>query len=303
MTGKSNTNIREAVMSELASRRIAAQRLKTEREEYLIKNIPGYESVSEDIRKYGIALGRLALKGRNSDEYADAQEKLNALIEKKKQIVSEYENYLTDVYTCGICEDRGYYTENGNTVMCRCYKSILTEKLMESYGIISDMGTFDTFDISLYPETADEKEYGVSAAPRNVIKNTLRKCREFVENFDNEKSKNMLFVGKTGVGKSFMCNCIAYELVKKGVPVLYVSAPALLSKATMIAVNEEQNVNKQEFCNLVRSVDLLIIDDLGTEKQSDAKYQELLEILNERIRGYSRGLRTVISTNLSPKNI
>ena len=73
--------------------------------------------------------------------------------------------------------------------------------------------------------------------------------------------------------------------------------------AVLITARDEQRLEKQEFCDLVRNIDVLIIDDLGTEKQSDAKYQELLEILNERSRKVGKGLRTIISTNLSQKNM
>ena len=48
------------------------------------------------------------------------------------------------------------------------------------------------------------------------------------KNFDNPNSKNLLFTGNTGLGKTFMSNCIAKELVKNGKTVLYQTAPVLL---------------------------------------------------------------------------
>ncbi len=298
-----NVNVRSAVMSELALRRTAAKRLREDRENYIEKNVSGYSKLTAEITKCGIALGRLALCGKQSEEYIKIQQKLDELIVEKQKLTEEYKDFLENVYRCNICKDTGFCEESGASIPCRCYRSILAEKMMESYGISSDNGTFEEFKIEYYSDDTIENVNGIDVSQRKIMGKVFKMCKNFADEYESGETDNMLFTGKTGVGKTFMCNSIAYELVKKGVPVLYMSAPSLLAKATMITSSDEQRMNQQEFCSLVRSVDVLIIDDLGTEKQSDTKYQELLEILNERIRGYGRGLRTVISTNLSPKDI
>ncbi|MBQ8164529.1 MAG: ATP-binding protein [Clostridia bacterium] len=310
MEDKYVKSIHEQISSILSERRNSALRLREERIKYAEKNVPGYTEINEKIRRKGLALGRLAFKGKSSGEYKTAQSELDKLIAEKNLLTENIgDDFFDNVYFCRVCSDEGYYTESGKTVRCRCYKQLLADLLAENFAITPDRGTFETFRTDIYTfdlnDEEDSKDQKAIAplSPSEYMAAVLKKCRSFVADFGTENAKNMLFWGKSGVGKSFMCNAIAYELVKKGVPVMYISAPSMLAKATSVTVNDEQRIEKQEFCNLIRSIDVLIIDDLGTEKQSDAKYQELLEVLNERSRKYGSGLRTIVSTNLSQKNM
>lgn len=299
------------IASVLADRRSTALKLKEERVTYAENNIPGYKEISLKIREKGLLLGKLAFRGRNTDEYKNAQTELESMIaEKEKLTESLGKGFFDDVYTCGICSDSGFYTDdNGKSMRCRCYKQLLADMLAENFAVSPALGTFESFRTDVYSfDLSDEDDLKdqKAIAPMSCgeyMSAVFDKCRAFVDNFESGNSKNLLLWGKSGTGKSFMCNAIAYELIKSGIPVLYVSAPSMLSKVTAVTVNDEQRLEKQEFCDLVRNIDVLIIDDLGTEKQSDAKYQELLEILNERSRKFGKGLRTIISTNLSQKNM
>lgn len=131
------------------------------------------------------------------------------------------------------------------------------------------------------------------------------RCLNFVENFSDKDNKNLLFIGQTGLGKTFMCNSIAIELLEKGIPVLYLSAPEIFNKLSMRYSNDElERERSKELSQLVEEVELLIIDDLGTEKQTAARYTELLEILNAReLRSRKDVCKTIISTNLEPSDI
>lgn len=304
-------NIHSRIASILSDRKNAALKLKAERISHAEKNLPGYKELGDKIREKGLKLGRLAFQGKNSAEYKAAQFELQFLIEEKISCEKTMgEGFFDAVYTCSLCEDEGIFVgEDGKSVKCRCYRQLLADMLAENFAITKDHGTFDTFRTDIYTlDQSDEDDIKDKKAIEPLscgeyMSAVFNKCRSFVEDFESGKSKNLLLWGKSGVGKSFMCNAIAYELIKNGIPVSYVSAPAMLAKVTAITVNDEQRLEKQEFCELVRNIDVLIIDDLGTEKQSDTKYQELLEILNERSRKYGKGLRTVISTNLSQKNM
>lgn len=311
MSEKNIRNIHEQVSFILSERKKVASKLKEERIKYAEDNIPGYTDINEKIRQKGLSLGRVAFKGKNSDEYKNIQYELEKLIAEKELLIKKLgENFFEDVYFCKKCSDDGYYVESGKNVRCQCYKQLLADMLAKNFAITPDMGTFDTFRTDVYtfdPNDEEDMKDQSAIAPLSAseyMAAVLKKCRAFAEDYDTKKhTKNLLLWGKSGVGKSFMCNAIAYDLITKGVPVLYVSAPSMLAKATAVTVNEEQRLEKQEFCDLIRNIDVLIIDDLGTEKQSDAKYQELLEVINERSRKFGKGLRTVISTNLSQKNM
>ena len=104
-------------------------------------------------------------------------------------------------------------------------------------------------------------------------------------------------------GKTFMSNCIANELLKKGKTVLYQTAPVLLESV----INYKMSKNKSSIDNIYNSVlncDLLIIDDLGTESLNSMKLSELFTILNTRILNLNNKVtKTIISTNLDINDI
>lgn len=100
-----------------------------------------------------------------------------------------------------------------------------------------------------------------------------------------------------------MSNCIAKELLKSGKTVLYQTAPVLLESVIDYKMSKQKNT----FDNIYKSVlnvDLLIIDDLGTESLNSMKLSELFTILNTRILNLNhKTTKTIISTNLNIKDI
>ena len=59
--------------------------------------------------------------------------------------------------------------------------------------------------------------------PRENIQAVLSTCHDFIDHFD-EQSRNLLFYGDTGVGKTFLTNCIARELLDASHTVIYLTA-------------------------------------------------------------------------------
>lgn len=104
-------------------------------------------------------------------------------------------------------------------------------------------------------------------------------------------------------GKTFMSNCIAQELLKNGKTVLYQTAPVLLESVIDYKMSKQKNL-KDNIYQSVLNVDLLIIDDLGTESLNSMKLSELFTILNTRILNLNHKItKTIISTNLNIKDI
>ncbi len=105
-------------------------------------------------------------------------------------------------------------------------------------------------------------------------------------------------------GKTFMSNCIASELLKKGKTVLYQTAPILLESVIDYKMNRQKNSSLDNIYESYLNVDLLIIDDLGTESLNSMKLSELFTILNTRILNLNKKItKTIISTNLGIKDI
>ncbi len=100
-----------------------------------------------------------------------------------------------------------------------------------------------------------------------------------------------------------MSNCIAKELLQSGKTVLYQTAPVLLENVIDYKLNKQKNTSDYLYDSIL-NVDLLIIDDLGTESLNTMKLSELFTILNTRILNLNHKLtKTIISTNLNIKDI
>ena len=100
-----------------------------------------------------------------------------------------------------------------------------------------------------------------------------------------------------------MSNSIAQELLKAGKTVLYQTAPILLENVIDYKMSKQKNPNDNIYQSVL-TVDLLIIDDLGTESLNSMKLSELFTILNTRILNLNNKVtKTIISTNLNIKDI
>lgn len=91
-------------------------------------------------------------------------------------------------------------------------------------------------------------------------------------------------------------NCIAAELIKKDVIVIYQTAYEILKT---IEDRKFKNIDDDKY-NLYFEADLLIVDDLGIEFVNSFTTSEIFNIINTRL---LRGKKTLISTNLSPKEL
>ena len=185
--------------------------------------------------------------------------------------------------------------------MCSCLKQRLLNNLYNKSNLTNiDKENFANFDENLFSNIKDS-EHGYS--PRQNVINIKKASLEFINNFNNPDTKNLLFTGNTGLGKSYMSNCIANELLKQGKTVLYQTAPVLLETIIDNKFNKYKTNDVNEFYDNVLSVDLLIIDDLGTEYLNSMKLGELFTIINTRILNLNKVTKTIISTNLSIEKI
>ena len=120
-------------------------------------------------------------------------------------------------------------------------------------------------------------------------------CQRYVENFPKMKAKGkgLMFLGGFGTGKTFLAACIANALLDEGFSVLMTNFPRLIN--TIHGMRE----GKQEYIDSLNKYSLLIIDDLGVERQSEYVAEIVQNIVDSR---YRAGLPVVITTNLSPND-
>ena len=147
--------------------------------------------------------------------------------------------------------------------------------------------TFDTFIIGASNRLAE-------AVAQSIVSD--------IESGGGAKTYNPVFYyGKSGVGKTHLMQAIGNEVIKKDPSKKVVYTPIEQFLNEMIeTIRTKKN---EDFRNKYRRVDLLIIDDLGTECVNNMKFTELFNIINTRLLNQKNITKTIISTNLSLQNL
>ena len=118
-------------------------------------------------------------------------------------------------------------------------------------------------------------------------------ARRYVGDFAEfqKNGQGLLFWGNVGTGKTFLAGCIANALMEKNIPVLMTSFPKLLN-----ALGGLYSGEKNEYLKSLNQYRLLIIDDLGVERDTPYVLETVYLVIDER---YKSGKPFIITTNLS----
>lgn len=273
----------------------------------LYKKEPRLQEIADEINSSSISIAKNILKTNNSNEIEKLQNNIKKLNEEKMLILKKLgktPDYLSNIYACRNCKDTGYILEKDfKTSMCNCLKQKLYNLEYNKSSLSNiEKQNFNYFNENLYSDIVDEKKYSSKISPRENILDIKTAAEQFINNFDNPEEKNLIFSGGTGLGKTFLSNCIVNELLKKGKTVMYQTAPVMLDSLIsdlFAKPGEQKNLSE----NLL-SVDLLVIDDLGTETINSMKFTELYKIINTRLLSQNGKItKTIISTNLDLKSL
>lgn len=277
-------------------KRTNAIHAKKEREQEVYTKVPAIAKIDSKLNHTGVALIRSMLnpsKAQSIDEFRTSSQDLQ--LTKKMLLVENgfSENYLDVHYDCSLCEDTGFV----GSKPCKCFKQNLINLAYEQSNLknLLEFENFSHFNFNYY---STETEGNSPRSPRKNMENIYQTCVGFVERFDTDKG-NLLFYGSTGLGKTFMCNCIAKELLDAGYNVLYLTAPELFKLFDESRFHREDMLDEaKNILETLSTVDLLIIDDLGTESGTSFTGSDLFGVLNTR---YLTQKSTIISTNLEPQ--
>ena len=280
------------------------------RKEKIYKKIPRLEQIDEEINKISINKTKsIIITQLTNSLNTEFENELLKLKKDKEEILKKEnidESYFKPNYECDKCKDTGYITyPDKKTEMCNCLKQKLINISYNKSNLSNlQKENFKNFNFNKFSNEINIGKYNMNISPRENIKNIKMASENFIKNFNNPETKNLFFTGNTGLGKTYMTNCIANEILKQGKTVLYHTAPVLLENIIDNKFNKYKTNNTNDFNNQVLNVDLLIIDDLGTECINNMKLSELFTILNSRSLNLNNKItKTIISTNLSIEKI
>ncbi|MBQ8611415.1 MAG: ATP-binding protein [Oscillospiraceae bacterium] len=120
-------------------------------------------------------------------------------------------------------------------------------------------------------------------------------ARRYVQNWEDfrENSVGLLLWGGVGTGKSYIAGCIANALLDKGVPVMMTNFPRVLNKLT-----DMYSGDRTAYIDSLKSFQLLVVDDLGVERNTEFVIEQVYHIVDSRYRSH---LPLIVTTNLSIK--
>lgn len=122
---------------------------------------------------------------------------------------------------------------------------------------------------------------------------SIQMAKRYTENWKKVKAENLglLLWGDVGTGKSFLAACIANALLEKGVPVLMTNFSKILNQMGAMYSDE-----RYRYIASFNRFSLLIIDDLGIERNTEYALEQVYAVIDER---YKTGLPLIITTNLT----
>ena len=206
--------------------------------------------------------------------FAEYKRKLDDLRMEKEALLKCFHiapEVLQMQYRCPDCQDTGYI-ENEK---CHCLRQRMIDEMYQQSNLREILNTENFSTLSYQYYDADNLD---------KMKVAIETCKKFTENFD-KTFENILLCGTVGIGKTFLSNCIAKEILDQGHSVLYLSAFQLfdlMAKHSFSGNAPKDGDFAKQYPHIFDS-DLLIIDDLGTELINSFTVAGFFLVINERI--------------------
>ncbi|NCB48043.1 MAG: hypothetical protein EOM55_00205 [Clostridia bacterium] len=275
-------NIKLKVLLDLKLSKEKSETLAEKNFSDAMKNLE-FKKLYLQMRSLNFDISKLSFEKKNCDEKTKELSKIT--IEARKILAKMGLNFcdFEPKYSCKKCNDTGYVGGK----LCGCYYKKLNKELVNNVGMnVDNSHSFEKADFEIF----DDKE---------KIKKIYEKIENWCDKIEESEYKNLLFSGKTGVGKTFLVECICNKLLKKDIPVCFFSAFALNN--LFLKFHTTFDDSKSSLLDGVLNADVLIIDDLGTEpKLKNVTEEYFYLIINERL---TKNKSTIITTNLSLEGI
>lgn len=279
------------LMRRYESKQLENQHIITDRMQKAYRTLPRLLEIDDEISSLSVTQAKKLIDG-DGNALARLHSQLEALTSEKAQLLADHgypKDYFEPPYGCPDCKDTGYIGSR----KCHCFEQAAIDLVYTQSNIrrILETENFQNFSYDYYSNEQINPATGLSSL--TTARQAVQDCRDFVQTFDSE-FRNLFFYGDTGIGKTYLSNCVAKELLDSGHSVIYFTASSLFRIFEKNAFGREPDTG-EDYQNIF-SCDLLIVDDLGTEFSNTFTVSQLFLCLNERI---LRQKSTIISTNLT----
>ena len=283
----------QQLMSKYYDRQLKTKDIMEQRYHEVVNAIPELKDLDEKIRSLSLQHAKSRLtSGIDGEDLASTIAQIST--EKERLLIAHGypSDYLKPVYTCADCQDTGYIDGQ----KCHCFEKEIVNFLYAQSNLkdILENENFSHFNLEYYPDDYIEEATGLT--PRDNIQSVVATVRSFIDNFSTAPG-NLLLYGNTGVGKTFLTNCIAKELLDQSYTVVYLTSIKLFDILETNKFDRDiSRTEKDSSLSYILSSDLLIIDDLGTELNNSFTSSQLYHCIDTRLTNHRS---TIISTNLS----
>ncbi len=283
----------QAIMRIYNERQYQDKHDQDKRREEIYGRFPRVRALEEEIAAQAAAHARRLLDGdaqageRLKEKTAELRGQIDGILRENGYPA----DYMQMRYVCPLCGDTGYVDGK----KCRCFVREQMNLLYAQSNIADVLRreNFSTFSFDVYDGSTVIPELDMTVS--DYMRRVHGWCLRYVEEFP-ERHGSLLFTGGTGVGKTFLTNCIARELIDRCYSVIYLSANDLVDVFSGSKFHSDSEEDMKETYRHLLECDLLIIDDLGTELNNSFVSSQLFYCINERM---VRRAGTIISTNLS----
>ena len=272
------------ISNELATRRQNAEFIKNENLDNAFKKSEHFKKLYNLVRSLQFEYAKQTNPAKAQEiltQFNTARENLRAELKKLNLTKEDME----PKFVCNICKDTGFV----NNTECACYKKLKNEVYLKASGTNQNkLPSFNNVDFSIF-----------DADKQNEVKNIYKISKDFILKFKETDKQNLVILGNTGVGKTYLTDCILNEAIHNNIFSLWTTAFALNNEFYNMKFASIKE--REEILEPYLTCELLIIDDLGSEpKYDNTTIEGLYNILNERLRS---GLKTIITSNYTPEQL
>lgn len=272
-----NSEIKQKVLNEIKSLKLWAEYKADKNLEKALENSE-FKKLYSEIKSLNFSIAKKEFLNEDTktlnDELTKKEQELSSLAQKLNFKMQDFK----PKYSCLQCNDTAMDRQN----YCKCFYEKLNKEIINNLGInVDKLHEFKNSDFKIF----DNPE-------------TMKKVYFTMENWCNSlsdtKYKTILLSGSTGVGKTYLIDCMTNALINKNVVVNYYTA--FMLNDLFLKYRSSFYENRAGILDDVLNCDVLFVDDLGAEPNIKNSEEYFYLLFNERT---LKNKFTVVTTNLS----